>query len=120
MEYEFAQNQTRNAAVRVPDLLSLSGEGLYENGKIYAGGREYPFCSGTDNVRYTPVVDYSGEILQAALIEELTYWLWPYNDQPHTYGQYLVLDQIYPLRIRSSCWIKLSVLYRTKSPLYCL
>ena len=94
--YEFAQNQTRNAAVRVPDLLSLSGEGLYENGKIYAGGREYPFCSGTDNVRYTPVVDYSGEILQAALIEELTYWLWPYNDQPHTYGQYLVLDQIYP------------------------
>lgn len=96
LEYEFTQNQIRNAAVSVPGMLSLSGEDFYENGKIYTGGKEYPFCSGTGNVRYTPVVNYSEEILQAALIEELTYWLWPYNDQPHTYGQYIVLDQIYP------------------------
>lgn len=96
LEYEFTTGQVQNASVSIPNMLSLSGEDFYESGRIYAGGKEYPFCSGNETARFTPVVNFGEGMLQSALIEELTYWLWPFSNLPHTYGQYIVLDQIYP------------------------
>ena len=56
----------------------------------------YPFFSRIAGVCFTPVTDLSSELAQAAMMQELTSWMWPYDDAPPDYGQYLVLDAIYP------------------------
>lgn len=50
------------------------------------GGKHHPFG----------VFDPSQEAQCAFLSTLLQTWLWPYKNSPTAYGQYLVLDRIYP------------------------
>lgn len=74
----------------------------YQSGTLETDYGEYPFFAEvglTDSeqtARYCPLTEFSGSVLEAALIQELNTWLWPYNDMPTDYAQYLVLDEVYP------------------------
>ena len=65
-------------------------------GTVAMGEAQVPFFSKVANVRFTPVTSLSAGLARAALMQELTAWMWPYLDAPPDYGQYLVLDEIYP------------------------
>lgn len=70
--------------------------GQYQNGSIYMGEKEYPFCSKVADVRFIPLTDFEGTLAKASLMQELRLWLWPYNDAPPDFAQYLVIDAVYP------------------------
>ena len=65
-------------------------------GTITVQQQAYPFFSRIAGACFTPVTSLSTELAQAALMQEITNWMWPYQDAPPDYGQVLVLDSIYP------------------------
>lgn len=70
--------------------------GEYQSGSLQAGGSSYPFCAEVAQVRFVPVTDLSQTLVRAALMQEITQWMWPYQDNPTDYAQFLVLDSVYP------------------------
>lgn len=68
----------------------------YESGTIRAGANDYPFCAQVGQVRFIPLTDYSQTLARAALMQEITQWMWPYLNRPTDYAQFLVLDSVYP------------------------
>lgn len=78
----------------------------YSSGLLSFGSREFPFCQQFGRIRYIPLTDFTRPLPKAALMQELTNWLWIYQDLPSDYAQYLVLDEVYsfmpPARLRQS------------------
>ena len=95
LRYEFSAEEIFEEIVDVEDVALFQTEDG-ERGTISVNGERYPFWSGTEGVRYTPVTSFAQELTQAALMQELAEWMWPYLDAPPAYSQYLVLDEIYP------------------------
>lgn len=65
-------------------------------GTIAVHNQAYPFFSRIDGVCFTPVTSLASRLAQAAMMQEIANWMWPYQDTPPDYGQHLVLDAIYP------------------------
>ena len=40
--------------------------------------------------------DLANRLIKAAVQKEIALWKWPYNGEPHTYAQYIVLNRVYP------------------------
>jgi len=92
---------TDSAQSSVPTELDgaymLSGEGEdLEAGTVYIGGSELPLCKSCGDVTQFAVYDAGFEIMQAALINALVSFLWPYENEPTAYANYLVLQDVYP------------------------
>lgn len=68
----------------------------WQSGTVIFHGGTMPFFAGLDGYAFCPVTELSSPVLQQAVLQELSAWLWPYLDAPPSYAQYLVLDQIYP------------------------
>ena len=95
LRYEFSTDEVFEEIVDAEDVCLFQSEGE-ERGTVLVNGERYPFWSRVAGVRYTPVTSLAQELTQAALMRELADWMWPYRDAPPAYGQYLVLDEIYP------------------------
>lgn len=95
LRYTFPTGKECEGIVRWEQLYRLPSDG-YESGVIEAGGESYPFCSQTAGARYIPVTDLSQTLILSAVTEEIVQWMWPYNDKPRDYAQFLVLDSVYP------------------------
>lgn len=78
------------------EAFPMLAETEYESGVITAGSRQYPFCTRVEGIQFIPVTDLSTELTRAALMQEIVTWMWPYNDAPPSYAQFLVLDNVYP------------------------
>lgn len=78
------------------EAIPILAETEYESGVITAGSRQYPFCTKVERIQFIPVTDLSAELTRAALMQEIVMWMWPYNDAPPSYAQFLVLDNVYP------------------------
>ena len=95
LRFAFSPEDTFEEIVRTENIARfVSQDG--DRGTITVGDWEVPFFSRVGSVRFTPVTSLSANLARAALMQELTYWMWPYLDSPPDYGQYLVLDAIYP------------------------
>lgn len=95
LRYSFLEGTPYSGIVKLDGMLSFLYTG-YSSGEILIGSRSIPFCSQAAEVRFIPVTEYESEVAKAALIRELSEWLWPYKDSPPDYAQYLVLDELYP------------------------
>ncbi len=95
LTYTFPTGGSYECIVNWDALFHIQSDG-YENGTIQAGGNDYPFCAQVGQVRYTPMTDFSQTLARAALMQEITQWMWPYLDRPTDYAQFLVLDSVYP------------------------
>lgn len=95
LRYSFPTGTECEGIVRWEHLYRFPSEG-YESGVIQAGGRDYPFCCQVAGVRFIPVSDLRETIVLSAVTEEIVQWMWPYNDRPRDYAQFLVLDSVYP------------------------
>lgn len=65
-------------------------------GTITIGGTDYQLVSVWGKTRYIPLKDYRASLPKAVLARQMQKWLWPYEDAPHSYGQFVVIDGIYP------------------------
>ncbi len=95
IKYDIEQ-QNFTSMVRLKNTYLLQGDFSYEAGTIQYGNKTIGLYSKYNTFWYTPFVDITNEILRASFANEAAKWLWPYNGQPHTYSQYIVLDEVYP------------------------
>ena len=95
LRYEFSADEIFEEIVDAEDAALFQTEGE-ERGTISVNGESYPFWSRIAGVRFSPVTSLAQELAQAALMQELSDWMWPYLNAPPAYSQYLVLDEIYP------------------------
>ena len=94
-DYMFEDNyQTRNS-VEVLNVGSYDGP-AYINGTLNVLGADLPLVSGSGNVHYIPLIDYTTEFAKALLMQEIGQWLWVWDSHMHMYSQHIVLDEIYP------------------------
>lgn len=68
----------------------------YEEGTVRIGSGSYPLASGWGNDRYLALQAYGSDFARALLTQEITLWQWPYLNSPHSYTEYVVLDEVYP------------------------
>ena len=95
LRYSFFGEEPFEAIVEAENIALFESEEESE-GALTAQGQTCPFFSRIAGMRFTPVTSLASPLAQAALAQELTGWMWPYRNAPPDYGQYLVLDEIYP------------------------
>jgi hypothetical protein len=93
--YTFSGNNTFTQVLALNGL-SLPQNPTYTAGTLSASDGEWPLVQGWGMVRYLPLTDYTTGFARAVLEQETTLWLWPYNDKPHSYAQFIVIDSAYP------------------------
>lgn len=83
--------------LNVQGLWLLGGDdGKALGGEVHVDGHTYPLCQKVGNVTHFAYFDPKEQILCAQLAKSLQLWQWPYESEPTAYGQYLVLDCVYP------------------------
>lgn len=65
------------------------------SGSLFVGSAEYPLCHTAGHLTHLAYFDGSSSMF-AFLSSCLQQWAWPYENAPRSYGQYLVLDNVYP------------------------
>lgn len=95
LRVSFSETQSYEAIVSLPELL-FTADTEYTSGTLETSTAVFPFCSQVAGVRYIPLTDFRTDLSRAALMRELSVWLWDYAGEPPQRGQYLVLDQVYP------------------------
>lgn len=93
--YTFSGNNTFTQALALNGL-QLPENPTYTAGTLSTPDGEWPLVHGWGSVRYLPMTDYTTAFARAVLEQETTLWLWPYNDKPHSYAQFIVIDSAYP------------------------
>lgn len=94
LRFDFFGETGYEAIVSLPETV-YAWTGDYTSGTLEAEGRTYPFCTGSGNLRYMPMVRFSDKLTRAAFLWELSNWLWEYDGLPPQRGQYWVLEDVY-------------------------
>lgn len=89
-------NASSDEILPMTRLKLMQGEGESLGGEIYLGNTAYPLCQRVGNLTQLAYFDPTQETQCAALATLLETWLWPYENAPTSYGNYLVLDMVYP------------------------
>lgn len=92
--YTFQNGSTFEKLIHAEEILCFPDPD-YENGTLTMDAFSCPLFSRVGTLFYCPLSDLTSEMIQAAFLQELTDWMWIYDDRPNVYAQYLVLDQIY-------------------------
>ncbi len=75
-------------------LMQRTGDSL--GGTLFVGATAYPLCSTVENITHLAYFDPASASMCTYLSSCLQLWAWPYENAPISYGQYLVLDKVYP------------------------
>ena len=95
LRFQFYDEQEYESIVSLPEHI-YTADTEYTSGTLETNAAAYPFCFQNAGIRYIPLTDFTADLSRAALMWEISVWLWEYSGLPPQNGQYLVLDQIYP------------------------
>jgi hypothetical protein len=95
LQYSFYGSESKNCLVREDFFLFLK-KSSYKNGIVTVNNKNGYFCAKDGRLTHIPVADMSSQMVKAALIREVSKWKWPYNGDPHTFAQYILIDKVYP------------------------
>ena len=94
LQFDFSGGDSYGTIVTLPaNLYRLEGD--YRSGSLETLTDTVSFCAGSDTLRYIPLTDMTPDLTRAALMWELSGYLWEYNGLPPQRGQYWVLDSVY-------------------------
>jgi hypothetical protein len=96
LNYTFSNKKSFSNLNYLKDTAILEGEFTYQSGLIEYGNTSVALYSGLEDFIYTPCIDLTDEIMCASFAYEAAMWLWPYTGKPHTYSQYIVINEVYP------------------------
>lgn len=96
--YSFDGQTDKEALVREDNYLFLSDQLNYKSGTLEVDGIEGYYCGRIGSLYHIPVADLSGNLVKAAFVKEVAQWKWPFNGEPHTYAQYMVINKVYPFQ----------------------
>lgn len=95
LQYSFHGSESKNSLVR-EDYFVFLKKSSYKNGILTVNNKNGYFCAKDGRLTHIPVADMSSQLARAALIREVSKWKWPYNGDPHTFAQYILIDKVYP------------------------
>ncbi|WP_099468399.1 DUF2334 domain-containing protein [Konateibacter massiliensis] len=98
LQYYFSDMNYKEALVKEENFLFLTGDLDYSAGSIEVEKAEGYFCARVGSLYHLPVTDLGTDLVKAAFIKEAAQWKWPYNGEPQSYAQYIVLDKVYPFQ----------------------
>ncbi|MDD6050139.1 MAG: DUF2334 domain-containing protein [Clostridiales bacterium] len=93
---ETESGSTSELLLSQSEMILLEGEGAAIGGTLYVESQTYPLCKTLGHVTQMAYCDAQEPLMAAALANYLQAWMWPYQNDPISYGQYLVLDNVYP------------------------
>lgn len=96
LKYYFSDFESKEALVKEDNFLFLSGNLDYKEGSLEVEGVKGYFCAKVGALYHIPITDLNNNLIKAAFIKEAAKWKWPYNGEPTTYAQYIVLNKVYP------------------------
>lgn len=115
LTFSFDGNKYFEALAKADGLCQFE-YGYYQNGKLEVAGKDFPFCAQVYKARFIPITEFTEKLEYAALINEIEYWLWPYNNDTPDFAQYIVLDQVYPFMPASVLLEKVDTLIDAQMP----
>ncbi len=68
----------------------------YRAGNIEATGKSSPLVVRDRRFSCMGTFDNESDILKAAFSEQISIWKWPFENQPNSYPQYIIFDNVYP------------------------
>lgn len=98
LQYYFSDLESKEALVKEENFLFLSEHLDYKEGSLEVEGLKGYFCAKVGALYHIPITDMNNNLIKAAFIKEAAKWKWPYNGEPTTYAQYIVLDKVYPFQ----------------------
>ncbi|MGN0794960.1 MAG: DUF2334 domain-containing protein [Aristaeellaceae bacterium] len=93
---ETESGSTSDLLLNRDEITLLEGEDAVIGGTLYVDSRAYPLCKTAGHVTHLAYCDAEEPLMAAMLATCLQAWMWPYRNAPVAYGQYLVLDNVYP------------------------
>ena len=72
------------------------GTFTYTSGKVEAEGKTAAYCVRSGRFGHIALYDNDDSLIRAAFVKEVQLWMWPYNDLPHSYAQFVVFSNVYP------------------------
>lgn len=94
METESRQTTDLLLSSTAVTLTRTTSESL--GGTLFVGSREFPLCHTQGHITHLAYFDPASANMCNYLSTCLQLWAWPYENAPRSYGQYLVLDNVYP------------------------
>lgn len=96
VSYDFSADASFDKLIRVGRLYALSSYDVLQSGLVESQSGVFPLCATQGNITHFAVFDGNDSSMQAALATELTQWMWAYQNDPHAYAGYVVLNEVYP------------------------
>ena len=99
MEYTFRQGHSSQTLIHQASFLFLK-EPEKSEGSMETNSQNGYFSATKGMITHLSATDLSDPLVLAAFTREAARWCWPYQGEPDVYGQYLVVDGIYPFQSR--------------------
>ncbi len=116
LQYNFSDFDLKEALVKEENFLFLTENLDYQVGSLEVGGEKGYFCAKVESLYHIPLTDMNNHLIKAAFIKEAAKWKWPYNGEPTTYAQYIVLDKVYPFQDAQKLLEIITYLIEKKEP----
>lgn len=117
LNYSFTELTTKEELVEEPFFLFLKDNLDYTSGVIGIANSTGYFCASKGNITHISASDLTNRLIKAAVQKEIALWKWPYNGEPHTYAQYIVLNRVFPYQEPDKLLEIVNYLVKKKNPL---
>ena len=95
--YAFQKNLTQTFLTGKTSIRLFSDpEEIYGGTLTQLQGKAYPLCARSGNLTQLAFFDTASPWMPYAAADLISKWMWPFENAPHHYGTYLVLDSVYP------------------------
>lgn len=99
LTYQFNELNEKMCLVEDKNFLFLQDTADYSTGLIEVGEiTDGYLCARSGVLTHFSISDLNINLVQSAFVKEVAQWKWPYKGAPHTYAQYIVINQVYPFQ----------------------
>lgn len=96
VSYDVGRGGASTALIKAENAIMFQEGFPYRAGHIEATGKSSPLFVRDGRFSCMGVFDNESDILKAAFSEQISIWKWPFEDQPNSYPQYIIFDNVYP------------------------
>lgn len=97
VSYAFHASDTFDTYKLLDSLRVMARVTERSGGLLDTAQGQYALCATHHNITHFALFDETESALVSALARELMLWMWPYQNQPHAYASYIVLDEVSPV-----------------------
>ncbi len=84
------------ALIKAENAIMFQDGFPFRAGYIEANGKSSPLFVRDGRFSCMGAFDNESDILKAAFSEQISVWKWPFENQPNSYPQYIIFDNVYP------------------------